>query len=213
VWPSLVNGSYAWPSYSHTYSPEDVQTVIDYAYNRGVRVIPEFDTPGHSLSWGVGYPQLLTACYDGAQPNGQYGPINPTNPFVYQFLQKLFSELKQVFPDQYVHIGGDEVDFSCWQSNPQCQQWMQQNNYTNYAMLEQYYETSLLNVLNQIGVSYICWEDVFDNGVKLNPDTVVEVWRDGWNSTIASVTEAGYRTILSTPWYLNYIAYGSVWPA
>lgn len=72
----------------------------------------EFDTPGHTLSWGLGQPDLLTACY--GVPQLEWGPINPTRNSTYAFMFKLLDEIKSVFKDKYTHLGGDEVDFACW---------------------------------------------------------------------------------------------------
>lgn len=97
-------------------------------------MIPEFDTPGkhllvcqlmkrfsisfhlgHTESWGPGIPGLLTKCFskDGSAENN-YGPINPVPNSNYKFLKELFQEIFEVFPDSYVHLGGDEVEFDCW---------------------------------------------------------------------------------------------------
>ena len=69
---------------------------------------------GHSQSWGKSIKDLLTKCYSGSKPNGQYGPIDPSLESSYGFLAKFFAEIGKVFPDHYVHLGGDEVNFDCW---------------------------------------------------------------------------------------------------
>lgn len=96
------------------YTPMDVKQIINYARFRGIRVIVEFDTPAHTRSWGVAYPELLTQCYTNGTWNGQLGPMNPTRNFTYELLQELFDEVTTTFPDPYFHIGGDEADFDCW---------------------------------------------------------------------------------------------------
>lgn len=77
-------------------------------------MLPEFNTPGHTLSWGLGNPDLLTPCFD--VPALEYGPIDPTKNSTYEFIFKLYNEIRAVFRDQFVHLGGEEVDFSCWYS-------------------------------------------------------------------------------------------------
>ena len=69
---------------------------------------------GHSTSWGEAYPDLLTPCYSNGKPNGQRGPVNPILPGTYTWLTAFMKELSEVFPDQYMHLGGDEVSFTCW---------------------------------------------------------------------------------------------------
>ncbi|XP_076682942.1 beta-hexosaminidase subunit beta [Andrena cerasifolii] len=198
---------------SMIYTLNDIQKIVDYARLRGIRVMPEFDTPGHTRSWGLAYPDLLTTCYDAkGKPNGKLGPMNPTNTNLYDFLRNLFSEIVQVFPEQYVHLGGDEVPFDCWRSNPEINTYMIARNMSkNYALLEGDYIAKLLRITDSLQASSIVWQEVFDNGVPMPSSTVVHVWTGLWAKELENATKAGHPVLLSACWYLDHIAGGGDW--
>jgi len=216
----------AWGGFaSYTYSPADVAAVIAYAQARGVRTVVELDTPGHTQSWGKGQPDLLTPCYKDGTPDGSFGPVDPTRDTTWSFLAALFAEAARVFPDDYMHIGGDEVDFSCWASNPGVVTWMAAHGMAgNFSALESYYVQRVLDLVTGLGKRAVGWEELFDNRLALPPNAIVNVWKyhnsptappptaPTWQSEIANVTLAGYPALLSSPWYLNVIAYGIDWP-
>uniref|UniRef100_A0A8D2KS22 Beta-hexosaminidase n=1 Tax=Varanus komodoensis TaxID=61221 RepID=A0A8D2KS22_VARKO len=178
-------------SYNHVYTPTDVSLVLEYARLRGIRVIPEFDTPGHTESWGKGQKDLLTPCYNGEHPSGVYGPINPILNTTYDFMAKLFKEIGTVFPDDYIHLGGDEVDFTCWKSNPNVSEFVKKQGIWYNAMLSKTF--------------------VFQY-FQLQPDTIVEVWMGFmYQEELRKVTKEGHQAILAAPWYLDLISYGQDW--
>lgn len=88
------------------YTQRDIKEIIEYARLRGIRTMAEFDTPGHTRVWGISHPEILTKC-EGIYAN-KLGPMDPTKEESYTFMQKLLKEVVSVFPDEYVHLGGDE---------------------------------------------------------------------------------------------------------
>ncbi|XP_062828396.1 beta-hexosaminidase subunit beta [Anolis carolinensis] len=210
TFPELsAQGAY---SNNHIYSPTDVRLVIEYARLRGIRVIPEFDTPGHTQSWGKGHKDVLTPCYSGEHPSGSYGPVNPILNTTYDFMVKFFKEVGTVFPDEYIHLGGDEVNFSCWKSNPDVTEFMKKYGFWySYSKLESYYIEKILDIMSSVNKKSIVWQEVFDNGVQLQPDTVIEVWLSHYHEELRKVTKEGHPAILAAPWYLDIISYGQDW--
>jgi hexosaminidase len=201
-------------SSNHVYSRSDIAKVIGYARLRGIRVLVEFDTPGHTLSWKGARKTLLTPCYSDSKPNGQFGPIDPTKEANYHFLHQFFDEVTQVFPDSFLHLGGDEVPFDCWKSNPEIVKFMARNSISTFEQLESFYFGRLLKIVGNLDRKYIVWQEVFDNRVELDPSTIINVWkgsREEYQQELQDVTGRGFQAILSSPWYLNEISYGIDW--
>uniref|UniRef100_A0AAR2JL06 Beta-hexosaminidase n=1 Tax=Pygocentrus nattereri TaxID=42514 RepID=A0AAR2JL06_PYGNA len=190
---------------THIYTQSDVKRVIYHARLRGIRVVPEFDSPGHTQSWGKGQPDLLTSCYKGKVPSGTFGPVNPTLSSTYQFLNGLFKEVTSVFPDSYLHLGGDEVDFTCWRSNPNVQAFMAKMGFgSDYTKLESYYMENIVNITAALNKTSIVWQDVFDYRERHRAHYVVEVWKGGcYLCEMRRMTKAGLKVILAAPFYLD----------
>ncbi|XP_072241321.1 beta-hexosaminidase subunit alpha [Leuresthes tenuis] len=206
---------------THIYTQSDVRRVISYARMWGIRVVPEFDSPGHTKSWGKGQSDLLTPCYRRGIPSGTFGPVNPTLASTYQFMASLFKEVSSVFPDSYFHLGGDEVDFYCWRSNPYIQAFMQKMGFgVDFAKLQALYIEKIVNITSALNKTSIVWQDVFDYNERRSSLSVVEVWKQGcYLCEVRRVVKAGLRVILASPWYLdqpgpthNWARYYNVWP-
>ena len=136
-----AKGSY---SQEAVYSHDNISLIIEESRLRGIRVIPEFDTPGHTASWGQGMPDVMTSCPSAPR----HGPVlNPIKGSVYKFLRVLFKEIMELFPDKFLHLGGDEVDKTCWRSNLAIVEFMKQKKWTNYNKLEELYIKKFTDIL------------------------------------------------------------------
>ncbi|KAJ2948811.1 hypothetical protein O0L34_g8069 [Tuta absoluta] len=187
------------------YTKSDIETIVNYATERGVRVIPEFDVPGHTSSWGAAYPNLLTKCYRNGEVSG-LGPMNPIRNTTYKLLKDLFQEVQGIFPDHYIHVGGDEVELQCWQSNPEILEWMQDNNVSSTSMLHSYFMSRTLPLL-QPRSEAIVWQEVYEEGVELTNSTLIHFWKN-WGTVAKNMNRAlmqGFRILFSSYWYLDHL--------
>uniref|UniRef100_A0A672S1J9 Beta-hexosaminidase subunit alpha n=1 Tax=Sinocyclocheilus grahami TaxID=75366 RepID=A0A672S1J9_SINGR len=165
------------------------------------------NSPGHTQSWGKGQPGLLTPCYKGSVPSGSFGPVDPTVDTTYKFMESLLKEVKFVFPDSNVHLGGDEVSFACWLSNPNVRKFLEKMGFgKDFTKLESFYMESIMNMTAALNKPYIVWQDVFDYHERIPQDTVLEIWKGAkYQAELSRMTQAGHRVLLSAPWYINHI--------
>uniref|UniRef100_A0AAQ4QC04 Beta-hexosaminidase n=1 Tax=Gasterosteus aculeatus aculeatus TaxID=481459 RepID=A0AAQ4QC04_GASAC len=200
---------------THIYTQSDVRRVISHARLWGIRVLPEFDSPGHTASWGKGQSDLLTPCYRGSSLSGTFGPVNPVLPSTYQFMARLFKEVSSVFPDSHIHLGGDEVNFSCWSSNPDIRAFMKKMGFgVDFTKLEAFYMENIVNITSALNKTAIVWQDVFDYHELIPKDTVLHIWKGtpaSYQAELSRMTKAGMKVLLAAPWYINHISYGQDW--
>ena len=186
------------------YTQEQVKEIIAYARDRGIRVVPEFDIPGHSTSWLVGYPELGSAPgpYTIERRPGIFEPaLDPTREDVYKFLETFLGEMAALFPDEYLHIGGDENEGKQWDRNPAIQAFMKQKGIKDNHALQAYFNTRLLKILQKHGKKMIGWDEILQP--ELPKDVVIHSWRG--SAALAEAARKGYDGILSNGYYIDLI--------
>ncbi len=188
----------------HYYTQQQVHDVIDYARDRGIRVVPEFDMPGHATAWFVGYPELASGPgpYSIERKWGIFDPaIDPTRDEVYKFLDGFLGEMTALFPDDYFHIGGDEVNGKQWEANPRIQAYMKAHGIKDSEALQASFSRRVVPIVTKYGKKVIGWDEV------LSPDlpkgTVVQSWRG--QKSLAVAAHQGYSGILSAHYYLDLV--------
>jgi hexosaminidase len=188
----------------HFYTQDEVRRVIDYARDRGIRVIPEFDIPGHATSWFVGYPELASAPgpYQIERKWGIFEPtMDPSREQTYAFLDRFIGEMAALFPDPYFHIGGDEVDPTAWNQSRAIQAWAARNGLKDALAIQGYFDRRMETIVAKHGKKMIGWDEIFD--AALNREMVVQSWRG--QASLAAVARAGYRGVLSFGYYLDHL--------
>ena len=186
-------------SYGGFYTQEDVKEVLAYAAERYVRVIPEIDVPGHSLAALVAYPDLACMKAPAAVGVGNkfYGEDENTlcvgKDITFEFMDKVLTEVAALFPDEYVHIGGDECFKGFWHKCPRCQARMKAENLKNENELQSYFIHRMESILKEKGKKLIGWDEIIDGG--LAPDATVMSWR-GMEGGIKSA-KAGHHVIMT----------------
>jgi hexosaminidase len=189
------------------YTQDEVRDLIAYAHDRGIRVVPEFDMPGHSTAWFVGYPELASGAgpYQIERKWGVFDPaMDPTQERTYKFLDAFIGEMANLFPDHYFHIGGDEVNGKQWDANPNIQAFMHAHGLKTNQDLQAYFNTRVQKIVSKHGKTMVGWDEILRP--DLPKDIVVQSWRG--QDSLAAAAKQGYRGILSFGYYVDLM-----WPA
>lgn len=186
---------------SCSYTKQQVQGLVEYCEARGVKLVIEVDSPGHAASWGKAYSNLTV---NGCTMNKDQIPINPTLSFARKVVSAVVAEAARAARGQkhLVHLGGDEVDLSCWEKNDQIAEYMKQYNLTAGALLTQW----LGQISDDVHSAYpsatrVYWEDAFEYKPALDKHDVFQVWKD--ESSLMAISRAGFSTIKSSGWYVH----------
>jgi hexosaminidase len=186
----------------HYYTQDQVREVIAYARDRGIRVVPEFDMPGHSTAWFVGYPELASAPgpYQIERKWGIFDPaMDPTREETYKFLDAFIGEMAALFPDEYFHIGGDEVNGKQWDANPRIQEFKRAHGLKNNAELQAYFTRRVQALVKKHGKTMVGWDEILT--ADMPRDVVVQSWRG--QKSLADAARQGVSGILSSGYYLD----------
>ncbi len=191
------------------YTHNQIKEIVEYATDLGIRVIPEFDVPGHATAILTAYPDL------GSKDDYEYkierfaGVFNPTlNPIkdeTYVFLENLFTEIAPLFPDEYFHIGGDENSGKHWDENKKIQQFKEAHGFKTNHDLQTYFNIKLEKILKKLNKKLMGWDEIMTDGIPTT--AVIHSWR-GTNegleqSTLIEAAKRGYQTVLSNGYYID----------
>jgi hexosaminidase len=214
------------------YTQVQLKEMVQYAAERGIMIVPEFDMPGHSQSWFAGYPELASQPgpyrsgprtqwqNEHPDPNRPKGnsiadvianleapTFDATNEKVYAFLDKFLGEMATIFPAAYVHIGADENNGMAWKLNPAIATWMKNHQMQSTDDLQRYFVSRVHDILKKHRREMIGWEEIYNE--KLPKDAIVHKWIPEnigiikSHGTPADFTAHGYRTLISEGFYLD----------
>ena len=184
------------------YTQEQIRDVVEYARGLGIRVIPEFDMPGHSTAWFAGYPELASAPGPYSPSDRSASVMDPSKESTYAFLDGFIGEMTQLFPDPYFHIGGDEVVARLWNQNDAIQAFAKEHNLKDAAAIQVYFNQRILKIVQKYGKTMVGWDEILVPG--LPTDAVIQSWRG--QKSLSESAAKGYRGILSWGYYLDHLS-------
>lgn len=205
--------------YGGFYTQKDIKEIVQYARERFVNILPEIDVPGHSLAAVVAYPEL--SCTPGADKyqvrSGEHfmnftkegikagidNTLCPANEKVYDFLDKVLTEVAQLFPFGYIHMGGDECAKNFWEQSDAIKALMQKENLKTQEEVQSYFEKRVEKIVESKGKKFLGWDEILEGG--LAPDAIVMSWR-GMKGGIQAA-KMGHEVVMSptTFAYLDYM--------
>ena len=200
----IVNGK---TEYGGFYTQTEIKSIIGYAAERHIEVIPEIDMPGHMMAAILLYPEL--SCSGEKPSDWRHGfstPMCPIKPATLEFAKDIFTEIAQLFPSKYIHIGGDEVDMTSWQNSPLCQQFMQEHHFTSLNQLQSWFNDYMEAFFKSKGKILMGWDEIVAGGIDSN--ATVMYWRTWAKQAPLQATRNGNKVIMTADGPLYFDA----WP-
>jgi len=201
-WRTEKNGE----KYGGFYTKEEIKEILAYAKTRHITVVPEIEFPGHSVAAIASYPHL-SCTGDSINVGTEWGVYKDIycagNDTVFAFMEDVLTEVMELFPSKYIHIGGDEAPKYRWEHCKKCQQRMKEENLHDTHELQSYFITRIEKFLNENGRQLIGWDEILEGG--LAPSATVQSWR-GEEGGIAAA-KSGHNAIMS-PTSHCYFDYG-----
>ncbi len=184
------------------YSQDQVREVVRFADELGIRVVPEFDVPAHTSAILSAYPSLGTGPGPFTVETG-FGVFNsvldPTREETYSAIGQFLAEMAQLFPDEYVHIGGDENNGRAWAASPEIADFMKAHDIPDFVGLTRYFTGRVERILHGLGKRAIVWEEAWDG--SRNDSLAVQVWAEP--DLIRAAAAAGQKVVRSQRFYLD----------
>ncbi|PZX93202.1 beta-N-acetylhexosaminidase [Flavobacterium aquariorum] len=210
------------------YTQEEIKSVVKYASDRGILVVPEIDVPGHGSAILTAYPEIGSKVVNLHLNSGEKGQqftqiqsysiernagifsptLDPSNPKTYQLLNEFFDEICPLFPGKFFHIGGDENEGKDWDSNPKIQEFKKKHNLANNHELQTYFTMQLIPMLKKHNKVLMGWEEIMTK--NMSKDAIIHSWK-GSNEgqpagkSLADAAKGGYKTVLSNGYYIDLV--------
>ncbi|MDO7172656.1 beta-N-acetylhexosaminidase [Mariniflexile sp. AS56] len=188
------------PTYGGFYTQEDIKEIVAYAKERYIEIIPEIDMPGHSLAAIAAYPEISCSkgpFYVGTGGVKRNNTYCPGKEVTFEFVEGVLGEVMDLFPYEYMHIGGDECNKEAWEVDPHCQQRMKEENLADTHELQSYFVKRVEKIVNARHKNMIGWDEILEGG--LAPNATVMSWR-GEKGGIAAARQ-GHDVIMTPSMY------------
>jgi len=188
------------------YTQDQIKEIVQYATDRGIRVIPEIDVPGHATAILVAFPQIGSKklTYQLERHAGIFdATLDPVNPQTYVILENIFAELSRLFPFSYFHIGGDENKGVHWDKNPKIQTFKQKHGFKTNHELQAYFNLKLSKILKKYHKNLMGWQEIMTPAMP--KDAIIHAWAGKEGESLAQAVKNGYKTVLSNGFYIDLL--------